>query len=187
LNGKNGKQLSQEEKIAKAIDFHQRLGHPLQAACDLAGVSFGMVKPRIKARELCFRMGIDLTPGIMTQVSKIPLDHAKLDGVIQAWGRYLRIKKPSVFDVEASVREVSKATSEADMIAKIESLTTKPKKIVASLDKPRSDLVKALRAFHTATSKAAKLKTSFASMTDQERNEVDSLWTDIAKNMSSFR
>jgi hypothetical protein len=73
------------------------------------------------------------------------------------------------------------------MIAKIESLTTKPKKIVASLDKPRSDLVKALKAFHTATSKAAKLKTSFASMADQERKEVDLLWTEIAKNMSNFR
>jgi len=187
LNGKNGKQLSQEEKIAKAIDFHQRLGHPLQAACDLAGVSTGMVKPRIKSRELCFKMGLDLTPGLMTPIRKIPLEHAKFDGVIKAYGRYFKSKKsPSVSDVEAMVKEVSEATSEAEMVAKIDSFTIKPKKIVASLDKPRSDLVKALKSFHTATSKAAKLKTSFASMTDEERKEMDSLWTEIAKNMSSF-
>lgn len=188
LNGKNGKQLSQEEKIAKAIDFHQRLGHPLQAACDLAGATIGMVKPRIKSKELCLRMGLDLTPGLMTPIRRIPLEHAKFDGVIKAYGRYFKSRKsPSVSDVEAMVKEASEATSEADMVAKIDSFTAKPKKIVASLDKPRSDLVKALKSFHTATSKAAKLRTSFVSMSEQERKEVDLLWTEIAKNMSSFR
>lgn len=188
LNGKNGKQLSQEEKIAKAIDFHQRLGHPLQAACQLAGATIGAVKPRIKSKELCVKMGIDLTPGLMTPIRKIPLEHAKFDSVIKAYGRYFKTKKaPSVSDVESMVKEVSEATSEADMVAKIESFTIKPKKIVASLDKPRADLVKALKAFHTVTSKAAKLKTSFSSMSEEERKEVETLWTEIAKNMSSFR
>lgn len=188
LNGKNGKQLSQEEKIAKAIDFHQRLGYALQTACDLAGVTVGIVKPRIKAKELCIRMGIDLTPGLMTPIRKIPLEHAKFDNVIKAYGKYFQSKRnASVSDVDAIVKEVSAATSEAEMVAKIESFTVKPKKIVASLDKPRADLVKALKTFHTVTTKAAKLKTSFVSMSEEERKEVDTLWTQIVKNMSSFR
>ena len=188
LNSKNGKQLSQEEKIAKAIDFHQRLGHPLQEACDLAGVTLGTVRPRIKAKELCIKMGIDLTQGTMSKVRRIPMEHAKFDSVIKAYGRYFKAKKaPSIADVEAIVREVSGATSEADMVAKIDSYAIKPKRIVVSLDKPRFDLVKALKSFHTATSKAAKLNTSFASTGEEERKEVEALWTEIAKNMSSFR
>lgn len=188
LNSKNGKQLSQEEKIAKAIDFHQRLGHPLQEACDLAGVTVGTVRPRIKAKELCIKMGIDLTQGTLSQIRRIPMEHAKFDSVIKAYGRYFKARKaPSVADVEAIVREVSESTSEADMVAKIDSFATKPKKIVASLDKPKADLVKAIKTFHTVTTKAAKLKTSFVSLSDEERKEIDALWTEIAKNMSSFR
>lgn len=188
LNSKNGKQLSQEEKIAKAIDFHQRLGHPLQDACDLAGVTIGVVRPRIKAKELCIKMGIDLTQGTMSQVRRIPMEHAKFDSVIKAYGRYFKAKKnPSIADVEAIVKEVSEATSEAAMVAKIDSFAVKPKKIVASLDKPKADLVKAIKTFHTITTKAAKLKTSFVSLSEEERKEVDALWTEIAKNMSSFR
>ena len=188
-NLKNGKPISFEEKINKAISYVQIYGYTLAKAAELLGVGSKQIADRIKAFELACRMEIDIKPGMQTSIAKIPSDQAKLDSVCKAYGELFKSRRSHVSNSEMAeiVKQVGEEKSEAGMIAKIESFTKQPKKLISDANAPRKNLVRVMKCFATAVEKAAKTKTTFADLDKQERKEVDELWKTIVKNMSSFQ
>ena len=188
-NLKNGKPISFEERINKAISYVQVYGYTLAKASELLGVGKNQIADRIKAFELACKMEIDIKPGMQTSIAKIPSDQAKLDSVCKAYGELFKSRRNGVSNSEMAdiVKQVGDAKSEAEMIAKIETFTKQPKKLISDANAPRTNLIRAMKCFSTAIDKATKAKTTFADLDKQERKEVDELWKAIAKIMSSFQ
>lgn len=188
LNLRNGKPLSYDERVAKAIEWHRVLDYPLTTACELVGVKIGAVKDRIKASDVACKMKVDLTSGMQSAIAKIPLSHIKLQPVVEAYGNLFRSRKGrvSISEMKNVVAEVEKATTQDEMVQKLVAITTKPRRLVADADKPRVELLRAIKVLSTASENASKAKTTLVGLSENERKEVDELWQKIAKNMQSF-
>lgn len=188
LNMRNGKPLSYDERVSKAIEWYRVLDYPLTTACELIGVKISAVKDRIKASDLACKMKIDLTSGMQSAIAKIPLSHTKLQPVIEAYGNLFRSRKGrlSVSEMKNVVAEVEKATTQEEMVEKLVAITTKPRRLIADADKPRVELLRAIKVLSTASENAAKAKTTLANPGENERKEVFESWQKIAKNMQSF-
>ena len=185
LNNKNGKQLSRDERINRAIDFHKRFGVSQIDAANMFGVNQKSLNVAVRAFDRARAMNIELKPGMSTALSRIPDEQFKLAAVRDAYAKmFQRSKSVSISDVVSIAEDVGKKESEADMVAVIEASYKRPAKIVADLNKPRSQMIRAMKTFSTALEKAVKHNASLATLDEAKRKEVIATWESIQKNIA---
>lgn len=188
LNSKNGKQLSRDERITRAIDFHKRFGVSQVDAANMFGVSYKSLNLAVRAFDRARAMNIDLKPGMSTALSRIPDEQLKLNAVRDAYSKmFQRLKSISISDVAAVAEEAGKKGSEAEMVAVIEASYKRPAKIVADLNKHRSQMIRYMKSFASALEKAVKHNASLATLDDSKRKEVEELWESIQRNIVKCR
>jgi transposase len=184
LNSKNGKQPPRDERINRAIDFHKRFGVSQVDAANMFGVSQKSLNVAVRAFDRARAMNIDLKPGMSTALSRIPDEQLKLNAVREAYAKmFQRLRSVSISEIVAIADEVGKKGSESEMVAAIEASYKRPAKIVADLNKPRSRMLRAMKAFATALEKAVKHNASLATLDEAKRKEVSLTWESIQKNI----
>jgi len=185
LNGKNGKPLSREERISRAIDFHKRFGVTQADAANMFSVNAKTLNTAVRAFDRARIMNIELKPGVGTALSRIPEEQFKLTAVRDAYAKMFRsVKNISINDLVDVAEKASLKGSESEMIAVIEASYKRPSKIVSDLNKPRTQAIRALKKLATTLEKAVALKASFATLDDASRKEVVEIWESIKKNIA---